>query len=357
LDRKNNLRLSGKIKDKDLLEMQIIKGDKKPEYYEHLSRSLGFLEIKDMTRIAIQYNNPTAVLSLLKTNLYAATSALSTSSGAQFLSQQEKSTQGNALIQMYFMVRTVAPLKYKKLMRRIARNVILKSSLKIAGRGLEKGMERRRVPYQPGMEEFDLETTMYNILEKGNQQLTSLSYYDIVGQLRTQVKKNVVLILDVSGSMYGRSLLNAALTTSVLSYVMDKHHYAVVLFNSTAMVLKRIREEKPVITIIDQILDSEAVGFTNIETGLQHGLKELNKITGKHKFGILVTDGNYNRGANPMIIAEKYPTLHVVAMPPNKNEIEGLHICRDIAKSGRGQYYQVSNYHEIPRAIMKILHI
>ena len=97
-----------------------------------------------MTRIAIQYNNPKAVLSMLKSNLYAPASALSTSAGAQFLSQQEKSTQGNALIQMYFMVRNVAPLQYKKLMRRIARNVILKSSLKVTGRGLEKGMERRK---------------------------------------------------------------------------------------------------------------------------------------------------------------------------------------------------------------------
>jgi len=340
--------------------MQIIKGDKKPDYYEHLSRTLGFLEIKDMTRIAIQYNNPTAVLSMLKSNLYAAASALATPPGAQFLSQQEKSTQGNALIQMYFMVRTVAPLKYKKLMRRIARNVILKSSLKVAGRGLEKGMERRRVPYQPGMEEFDLETTLYNVMEKGNfgaSQVSMLSYHDIVGQLRTQIKKNVVLILDVSGSMYGRSLLNAALTTSVLSYVMDKHHYAVILFNSNAMILKHIREEKPVVTIIDQILDSEAVGFTNIEIGLKQGLKELNRINGRNKFGILVSDGNYNRGGNPTKIAEKYPKLHVVAMPPDKNEFEGLHICRDIAKYGRGQYFPVSNYHEIPRAIMKILHI
>ena len=155
------------------------------------------------------------------------------------------------------------------------------------------------------MEEFDLETTLYNVIEKGNPQISLLSYQDLVDKLRTQIKTDVIII-DVSGSMYGRSLLNAALTTSVLSYVMDKHHYAVILFNSNAMVLKRIREEKPVVTIIDQILDSEAVGFTNIETGLKQGLKELNKINGRNKFGILVTDGNYNRGENPTKIAEKY---------------------------------------------------
>ena len=49
-----------------------------------------------------------------------------------------------------------------------------------------------------------------------------------------------MLILDTSGSMYGRLLLNAALTSSVLAYNLEKEDYAIVLFNSTAMVLKKI---------------------------------------------------------------------------------------------------------------------
>ncbi len=57
IDRKKHLRLSG-VKNKDLLEVEIIKGNKKPEYYEHLSRSLGFLDVKDMAKTAIKYNNP-----------------------------------------------------------------------------------------------------------------------------------------------------------------------------------------------------------------------------------------------------------------------------------------------------------
>ena len=52
--------------------------------------------------------------------------------------------------------------------------------------------------------------------------------------------------------------------------------------------MKRIDERKPIISIIDEILDSEAVGFTNIQVGLEKGLKELNKVKekSKYKFGI-----------------------------------------------------------------------
>ncbi|GAG69408.1 unnamed protein product, partial [marine sediment metagenome] len=164
-------------------------------------------------------------------------------------------------------------------------------------------------------------------------------------------------ILDTSGSMYGKLLLNAALTTSVLAYNMEKESYGIVLFNSTAMVLKKINEKKPIITIIDEILDSEAAGFTNIDTGLKNGLKELNKVKEKtrHKFGILITDGNYNRGVNPIELARKYPRLHVIGIPSENDAERGIDTCREIARAGKGKFFAVNNYKEIPRALIELL--
>jgi len=181
------LRFSGNIKDKDLLKVEIIKGNKKPEYYEHLSRTLGFLEIKEMTKTAIEHNNPKAVIALMKTNLYAASSALSTDEGASFLSKQEQTTPGNALIELFFMVRTTAPPKYKKLLKKIARNVIMKTSIKISGRGMQKGIKRKRIQYHPGMAEFDLQMSLSNLMERGN--VSNISYRDIRYSKKTDEKK------------------------------------------------------------------------------------------------------------------------------------------------------------------------
>jgi hypothetical protein len=126
------------------------------------------------------------------------------------------------------------------------------------------------------------------------------------------------------------------------------------------LILKKIDEEINITKIIDQILDSEAVGFTNITKGLKMGLKELKKIkqySHKNSFGVLISDGDYNRGGDPSLIAKKFPALHVIGMPADKlQNIKGLKTCKNIANSGNGFFYPVSNYHEIPRALLKILH-
>ena len=205
------------------------------------------------------------------------------------------------------------------------------------------------------MPEFDLdETIQHNPLKVREKTLT---YNDIYGIKRQRQKRKVVLILDTSGSMYGKLLLNAALTTSVLAYNMEKEDYAIVLFNSTAMLLKKIDQKKPVNDIIDEILDSEALGFTNIEIGLEKGLKELNKVREKtrHKFGILISDGNYNRGIDPLYLAKKFPKLHVIGIPAGNDADRGIDTCRRLAKAGKGKFYAVKDYKEIPRALINLL--
>jgi len=334
----------------------IIKGGQKPIFYERFSRSLPFTEIKDLASLAIHHQNYEAIMVLLKMNVFAASSALFTNEGATFFSEMEKKSQGTTILNIFFMIRTIAPARYKDLLRQIARTVILRNTLKIAGRGMEKGMNRVRVPYYPGMLEFDLDQTLMNFMEKGL--CSYLTYRDIVGIERNQLKKNIVLILDTSGSMYGKSLVNAALTTSLLAYTMHKHNFAIILFNSSSMILKSIKESNkiPVSKLIDEILDSEAVGFTNIENALQRGLKELKTVKSKRKFAVLITDGNYNRGKDPSLIAKKYPTLHVVAMPPEKGlQYEGLKICRKISEAGHGNLYPVSDFKDIPNTLLHIL--
>ena len=294
-------------------------------------------------------------MGLLKANVYAATDALDTEEGVKFFSEKAKDS-GEFMPEIYFFIRRPVSEKYKSVFRRLARQSILKLSLKITSRGI-RGQFKKTVPYyQLGMPEFSMdETIQHNPLKINNK---SLSYKDIYGIERKRQKRKVVLILDTSGSMYGRLLLNAALTTSVLAYNMEKEDFSIVLFNSTAMVMKKINQKKPIISIIDDILDSEAVGFTNIFIGLEKGLKELSKIkeNRKSRFVILITDGNYNRGDDPIALAKKYPKLHVIGMPAENDADQGIDTCREIAKAGRGKFYAVNDYKEIPRALIELLY-
>ena len=349
------MRLTDRPPDKEILKFEIIrKKKKKPDYYRHLANTLDYKEIKELTYMAIQYKNLEAIMGMLKSNVYAATDALDCEEGVKFFSQ--KAEESSAFVpEVYFFVRRPISEKYKFIFRRLARQSIIKMSLKITSKGI-RGQFRKTIPfYEIGMPEFDLdETIQHNPLKVYNK---SLSHKDIYGIKRKRQKRKVVMILDTSGSMYGRLLLNAALTTSVLAYNMDKEDYSIVLFNSTAMALKKIDEKKTVTNIIDEILDSDAVGFTNIHIGLEKGLKELNKVRDitKNKFGILISDGNYNRGDDPLEIAKSYPKLHVIGMPADNDADRGIDTCRDIAKAGKGKFYAVENYKEIPRALINLL--
>lgn len=351
-----HVRLTDRPPDGDILRYEILrKKNRKPSYYKYLANTLDYKQIKELTQLAVQQDNLEAVMGLLKSNVYASTDALDTEEGVNFFQEKAQNLDGAFMPEVYFFIRRPISEQYKNIFRRLARQSILKTSLKISSRGI-KGGPKQIVPYyHPGMPDFDIDETIQHNPLKIKQK--SLSYWDVFGVKRRQQKRKIVLILDTSGSMYGRLLLNAALTASVLAYNMEKEDYSIVLFNSTAMVMKKINETKPITNIIDDILDSEAVGFTNISIGLEKGLKELNKVKTKReaRFGILITDGNYNRGEDPVILAKKFPKLHVIGMPADNDPENGIDNCKALAKEGRGKFFAVSEYSEIPRALIELL--
>jgi len=326
--------------------------------YSKLAKDVGFNDIKSMTGLSIREGNIEALMGMAKSNIYAVTAELQKSEYNQLFSQKFKNKQDSFIPFLYFMIRPHAPRSFKIMLQKLTRSIILRHSLNISGRG-SHGKARHRINYYPGISEFDLNQTLFNYIQNGNQ---ILRFSDITGIERRQKKRSVVLILDTSGSMFGKLLLNAALTTSVLTYALSKDFTSIILFNSKALVLKKIKTQNNTTRLIDQILETEAVGFTNVSAGLKKGLQELNKIKSiRKRVGILITDGDYNRGKNPAIIASKFPKLHVINIPPESQKISkeiqtrGQLVCKKIARAGRGYYIPVKNFSEIPRTLMKLI--
>ncbi len=350
----NRIRLSN-IKSKDLLKYEIIRNTSSKKRYKQLANDLGFKDVKGMTGLSVKKGNIDALMGLAQSNVYAVTAELQKPEYSHFFAQKNKLQEDSFIPELFFMIRSHAPKSFKIMLQRLTRSIILRHSLNISGRG-SKGKSRHRIRYYPGIPEFDLNETLFNYIQNGGKYL---NFSDIVGYERREKKRNVVLILDTSGSMFGKLLLNAALTTSVLSYAMKKDFTSIILFNSEAYILKNMKQKSEIPLLVDQILDSEAVGFTNITKALSKGILELNKIPGnRQKVGILITDGDYNRGKDPILIAKHYPKLHVINMPPEgniKKSIRGQHVCQMIAKAGRGNYIPVTEFDEIPRALMHLL--
>jgi Mg-chelatase subunit ChlD len=327
------------------------------DQYRRLANDLGFKDIKEMTQLAVQEDNIDALMSLAQNNVYAVTAELNHEKYKQFFSKKEQEDRADFIPNLYFMVKSHAPLELKRLLWNLSRNIILKKSLRISGRKGSWGKFRENVPYRPGLAEFNIEPTLHNFIQRGGK---VISLDDIIGIERRQKKRNIVLILDTSGSMFGRLMLNAALTASILTYAMKEDNISIILFAGKPFVLKNITESKLAHTLVEDILDSEAIGFTNISAALAEGNRQLNhsrKKNGGKCVGILISDGQYNRGEYPAYIARKYQQLNVINIPSEKVEEQkkGRQICRDIANNGKGLFFPVEKINEIPQALMRLL--
>jgi len=328
------------------LEKEIEVGGKLPEYYRRLAKGLDYISVKRLAEVAIKKYNISALLGLAKTNRYAVVDALVNSNNLEILARKaaKNPEMGYAF---FFLVRRNIPEKYRRLFLNFLKISILKSAL---GKhvNFSPGPFKRKVEYQPGLDDFDLDETLEKFLEQ-----RYLTHSDVVGIEREERRKAGVLILDTSGSMYGEKIVAAALATATIAYHMRNVEYSIIGFNTKATIIKKITERKPTTRVVEEILETEAAGFTNIEDALKKALKELKKSKIKEKWAILMTDGLYNRGKDPRKLAYLFPKLHVIALPTQQPI--GTKICEQMAKLGHGKFAQIKGIQQIPKVLVKIL--
>ena len=328
----------------DLADAAIAAGDTLPKL-----DNLDIASIQRLTESAIEHENLPALMSLAKINKYAVSNTLNPE---RLISLGRVAGSGGVYTpRLFFVMRGVLDKKRRKILRRLTRTSILKLSLRVASEGL-RGDLPIRGEFQPDSD-FDLEATMEQVLERYPAGIPRLTNNDIIGIERRERKKTGVLILDASGSMMGERNINAALSAAVMAFSMRKDQFGVVAFNTKGFLIKGIKDELKIEEIMDRILDLEAVGYTNIEDGLRVGAIQIKNIKSRYKWAILLTDGAYNKGDDPRYLCRQFEKLHVINLPGGKKW--GEKVCQDLARLGGGRYVVVRNYHEVPRALMKIL--
>ncbi len=336
----------GRLTPEKLVEAEIVAGTRSAEQYQDMTKGMNFPKIKKLTELAIDYDNIPALKGIAKSNQYAVAEALQSNEGVRMLERRAARGEGSAP-ELFFMLRSNYDPKYRKIYRRLARKSILKSSYRVVGRGL-KGEIRVKTEYEPGMTDFDMD----NLIEKYLLN-RYIQYSDIVAIERRSREKIGVLMFDTSGSLYGSKFRNAAMAVAILAYHLAKERYAVILFNTKATVIKKLDEKVKIDELIDRVLESESAGYTNISEALKTGLLELNKDKRTEKFGVLITDGCFNRGDDPRPFAKSYFNLHVLSLPTDK--AWGEKVCRDLSRLGKGRFMRVHSVNQIPRILMKLL--
>ena len=97
------------------------------------------------------------------------------------------------------------------------------------------------------------------------------------------------------------------------------------------------------------VLGVPAQGYTNIEGGLDAGLRELRQSRRRERVGMLFSDGVANVGWDPVPVAGRFPRLHVVHL--GAHHVQGSRTCRDMARAGRGKLYRARTYADLPGVV------
>ncbi len=175
---------------------------------------------------------------------------------------------------------------------------------------------------------------------------------DIIVDFREQKRLDCALMLDTSLSMSGEKLALLAVAATVLAFRLPAEDYAIIAFESTANTLKKMKAKMPVQQIAEKILDVPALGYTNIESALTEGREQLRRGAHKNQVGILISDGKYTAGADPIPVAAGYRALYVLLIGDFNTDPEA---CRDMAATGHGRVYSAPNFQSLPRTLHRLL--
>ncbi len=334
----------GRMDRDQILQNEVINARNPQEIYLK-TQGLDKSRIAELADLALEVGNMPALIGLAKRNKYAVADILEHNEEAsEFLMDQLK-RESWGLLDLYYVVKDKLTETAKRFFLSMTCKIILRSALRIAGRGIRKDLIKI-AEYSPGMEEFDLDQTLENYLE-----YQSLGIREIVALERLERKKAGMLILDISGSMYKEKLAIAAVTVAVLAYSMKYDDYAIVLFESEARLLKPYSKEVRIEEMIETIFTLKPSGYTNIETALKKAYEEMSKIKRKDKWAVLVTDDDYNQGGNPRQSASAFRRLNVIRIGGIK---KGETTCKDLANLGHGKYESISDYRNLPLALLRI---
>jgi MoxR-like ATPase/Mg-chelatase subunit ChlD len=241
-------------------------------------------------------------------------------------------------------------LKDKRLLqiaKRIAVKAIIYRTLQLLG-STRRRMEQVKEPYAPGQKgEIDIEMTVEQILGK-----TEIDASDLIIESKLPRKMACIMMIDASLSMSGDKLAMATASLGVLAYKLKSIDYSVIVFDSVARVMKQLDQKVAVETLVGDLLDIPAMGFTNIEDALRTGIREMSSTTVKDKVGIMITDGNYTAGKDPRELAAQYPKLFVIMIKSHDSKPE---LCEEMAALGKGKVMVVDTFEEIPCVLRNLL--
>ncbi len=231
-------------------------------------------------------------------------------------------------------------------MRKLARAYALKAVLKLApirgGRWRRGGLYRHVASWSH--DNIDVEATVERFLERAP------TLPEPVVFTREKGSGALVLLVDRSLSMSGFKIVAATLVAATLAYALPSDQLAVLAFNEGVSVIKSFgscvtREE-----LARQVLGLDPEGYTNFYEALNRSLQELREAGYSEFRALMVTDGEWTAGPNPLPVASEFNELHVISVPSR-----WWRFAREMARRGNGRFYLLRDLSDLPKALARVL--
>lgn len=225
---------------------------------------------------------------------------------------------------------------------KIASRLIIKIARQIADTGYRSGRLKLVRGFADGTE-IELDRSLENYTEEPERGILD----NIVSLTRQRERTAFVVMLDHSYSMRGMKIVLAAITAAAIARHF-KRDYAVLAFSNRVTVIKGLDENMGPEKVLERLFAVELQGDTDCRLVLEAGLKQLTDF--ERKTGLILTDGAWNQGGDPLGAAVRYDKLGVIAFPPAKQDK-----VRHLAVKGKGEFSFVEDEKGIAGAILKCL--
>ncbi|MFO0753120.1 MAG: vWA domain-containing protein [Thermodesulfovibrionales bacterium] len=204
----------------------------------------------------------------------------------------------------------VSPKVRRMLLNRTV-EVLMREGKSIASKG---GIVTRKTAlchYVPGTE-WELESTLERMVAQGH--CSTPAYEDILSRRVVRTKRCFVILADKSNSL-GPTIDYVALGQHPCE-ALRYEDYAVLLFDDRIRALKAVGDFKEESDILEEILNVQCSGATNLEEAFSEVSRQLDATAaGAEGICIMISDAIPTVGADPLERASRLPQLEVLYFP------------------------------------------
>ena len=188
-------------------------------------------------------------------------------------------------------------------------------------------------------------------------------YINVQGMERVPEKQNIVILLDVSGSMSSNSQYTQGIVATILSKLKEGDRLSLITYSSRDQIIlngMEIRGEEDRIHALEKFLSLKISGFTYGSAGIETAYKigRSHYISGGNNQVILITDGDLNfgitdKGGLEELIEEKKKDrlfLSVIGTGLWNYKDDKLEI---LSKHGNGVYRTVNSLSDVRKSIFE----